>query len=323
MGVSFPATSPLPFIAECPVASPLCVDSTSPFTGSDVDSCFFPTNPFTFAFTAAVLLPPRGGLLTSVFSCVLLADAAVGLIIRSRKLPSAGAEVVGFLLVCEDLLSGLARDVRGVGRVDDVAGFGLEVVDCLLLGAEFVVEAGSCRAREAAVGAVSRDGRSIGFVASRFGIGGCAGFEFGLSWPAARATEAAVGAVKELRLAFFANCVGFVDVEADFGEGVAFAGDLTELDAGFAGALVETGVGLLVAGFFVSSTTASISFAAGTSSAVSFFCAFGSSSFLKSSATGGKALPPLTAASLLMSAGFISPGSSSAAVIGVSGFTGG
>ena len=86
---------------------------------------------------------------------------------------------MGFLLVvCEDLLSGLARDDRGVGRVEDVDGFaGREVVDALWFGAALVVVIGSCRARDAAVGAVSRDGRSTGFVASRFGIGGCAALE--------------------------------------------------------------------------------------------------------------------------------------------------
>ena len=114
------------------------------------------------------LLAPLGGLLTSLFSCVFPAEAAVGLIIRSRKLPSTGAEAVDFLLaVCEDLLSGLASEVRGVGLVDEVVGFiGLEEVDCLVVGAAvFVLEPVSWRAREAAVGAVRRDGRSIGFVA--------------------------------------------------------------------------------------------------------------------------------------------------------------
>ena len=43
---------------------------------------------------------------------------------------------------------------------------------------------------------------------------------------------------------------------------------------------------------------------------------------LRSSATGGNAAPPLTASSLVGSAGFIAPGSSSVAVVGLSGFAG-
>lgn len=75
--------------------------------GADFFAC-----PFAFGFVGGaaaavvVVLLVRGGLFTtSAFSCVLLAEAAVGRIMRSRKLPSAGGAAV-FLLTWEDLLSG-------------------------------------------------------------------------------------------------------------------------------------------------------------------------------------------------------------------------
>lgn len=98
--------------------------------------------------------------------------------------------------------------MRGVGRADEVRGLGRDVVDGLVVGTEVVLGAGaaSCFAREAAVGAVSREGRSMGFVVSlglaREAVDCCEVFDVDRSAPAVLATEAAVGAVNELRLGF-------------------------------------------------------------------------------------------------------------------------
>ena len=166
-------------------------------------------------FGGAVVLLDLGGLLASTLSCVLLDEAAVGLIIRSRKLPSAGGGA-GFRVVCDERDSGRWldwSDERGVGFADAGCGLGLVVVDTLPLTVLLLLcegtGVGSCLARDAAVGAVRREEISAGFVASL-----ALGLAFGecllevaavLSEPAARATELAVGAVRELLLAFFAG----------------------------------------------------------------------------------------------------------------------
>lgn len=120
---------------------------------------------------------------------------------------------------------------------------------------------GSCRARDAAVGAVSRDGRSTGFVASRFAFEGGESFEpvdDVLSAPPVRADEAAAGAASELRLAFFVSCGGL--------DGASLEDDIFDWLAGvfaavFVGALVITGADFSgsVTGFFGSSAAASTS----------------------------------------------------------------
>lgn len=204
-----------------------------------------------------------------------------------------------------------------VGAVVD--GFGLVVVEARkLLVAGFDCVSGSCFARDDAVGAVRCDGRLIGFVASL-------GLAFEVAVPAdlspgpVRAIDAAVGAVSELRLGFLRGALaGWVlggSAFADFDAEVAEAGDLTlagDLTVGvaFEGGLVEMAAGLLVpltAGFFPASFAALV---------------FWLVDFLKSSATGGSACPPLTASALAGLEGFISFGSSSAPVVGLSGFSG-
>lgn len=134
-----------------------------------------------------------------------------------------------------------------------------------------------------------------------------------------RAIDAAVGAVSELLLAFFAGALSDVDagdsVLADEDDAFAddgvfgwLAGDFTALEDVFEGGLVEMAAGLpLVVGFFVSA------FFAGADGFVDG---------LRSSVTGGRASPPLTASSFDGSAGVISFGSSSAPVTGFSGFSG-
>lgn len=361
--------------------------------------------PLGFAFGGAGLRV-LGGLLGSVFSCVLLDEAAVGRIMRSRKLPLAGA--AGFLLTCEvrdSGLAGCASEDRGVGRAEEVLGFGLVAVDALplkplvlmvealplnplvlmveplplnplvlmvdalplnppVLGA---ADAGSCFALEAAVGAVRREGKLIAFVPSlglTFELSDCLlVVETVRSDPAALATDAAVGAVSELRLAFFVGSLVETDlgdsvfgtlfvgslVETDLGDSVFevldvlaesgvfgwLAGDLMLLDDGLAGDFVEMEAGLplgdaFAAGFFADFRALSSDFVAGacvvsplvfgadSASSARSLWPFGR----KSSATGGKASPPLTACSFAGSAGFITAGSSSAAVVGLSGFAG-
>lgn len=176
--------------------------------------------------------------MTSGFSCVLLADAAVGLIMRSRKLPSTGA--VGFLFEVWDVRDSgrAAREGRGVGL--EAAGFTRVVVGAGLDGA-VVVWACSSLARDAAVGAVKREDTSAGFVTSR-GFALAVG-DVCLSAAAARATDAAVGAVRELLLAFLLRPLWEV---ADVAGLAWFGGDLTELGAGFDAVLVELAAGLLL-----------------------------------------------------------------------------
>ena len=212
--------------------------------------------------------------------------------------------------------------------------------DLPLTGGAFeVVEAGSWRAREAAVGAVSREGKSIGFVVSLgfevFAGGDC--FELlvdtARSAPAALATEAAVGAVNELRLAFLVGCEDAAAGDAtDLGDVACFAddgvlGDFKLLADGRAGALVDRDASLplgagLPSGFlplFAALAEFCSSFVAEASPDGSLATAASLPSVLRSSATGGNASPPLTAASLVGSAGCRSVGSSSAAVVGLSG----
>ena len=170
--------------------------------------------------------------------------------------------------------------MRGVGRAEEVGGFGREVVDDFRLELESLpfmvglieVEAGSasCFAREAAVGAVSLDEISAGLVASRgLVLGGEALVlvELCLSVFAALATEAAVGAVSELRLAFLAGSRELVAFDVALGEEVDGAlaedgvrgwlfvseGDFSELEDAFEGALVDMAAGLpFGVGFFES-----------------------------------------------------------------------
>ena len=242
---------------------------------------------------------------------------------RSKKLDSGAA------VLFESRDSGrccAANDDRGVGFVDAV-GFGRDVVDALkfvLVEVDVGAGAGSYFALEAAVGAVRCDGRLTGFVTS-LGLG----FEIGdvlvlvgfSGAPPVRAIEAAVGAVRELLLAFFAGAFSdvdagdsvFVDDEEAFADDGVFgwlAGDLTALalDDVFDGAFVEMAAGLpLVIGFFASAVLPDPE---------------GCVDEVRSSVTGGRASPPLTASSCDGSAGFISPGSSSAPVTGLSGFSG-
>lgn len=78
--------------------------------------------PFTFGFGAGFVFDD--GLFASAFSAVRLADAAVGRVIRSRKLPSTGARLRR--AECEESLEvgrgAAASDVRGFV---ETAGFGL------------------------------------------------------------------------------------------------------------------------------------------------------------------------------------------------------
>lgn len=193
-----------------------------------------------------MVLLGRGGLLTSVLSCLswdLLADAAVGRIMRSRKLPSAGAGFLGGADVPEVRDSGRwlgASDERGVGLAEEVVGvgfgFGFGAAEGLLLaalgrGAGACADSGSCFAREDAVGAVRREGRSIGLVVLGLLVSGLAAVEGLLEVELVRSVlcdldiDEAVGAVREVRLAFFTGCFCFGPSE---GAGACFlvaAGD--------------------------------------------------------------------------------------------------
>ena len=295
------------------------LSSLAPCTSAFFSSTFF-GGPFVFGFAGAAAFC-LGGLLASVFSCVLLALAAVGFIILSRKLPSAGATLRRKCEVCDvredGRCSGASED--RLDFVAEVDGFGFEVVDARrLLLAGFDCISGSCFAREDAVGAVRCEGRLTGFVVS-LGLGLEVAVLDALSLGPDRAIDAAVGAVRELRLAFLRGALAgcafgdsvFAGFEAKLAEvGVlALAGDLIVVAAGFGGALVEIAAGLpvpLTVGFFPAAFAAS---------------ALWPVDFLKSSATGGNACPPLTASALAGSAGLISFGSSSAPVTGLSGFS--
>lgn len=266
-------------------------DSSSITLGSsEALGAAFPAFACPFAFGRIGMPFCLGGLFTSVFS-VLADDAAVGLLILSRKLLSTGA--AGFLVVfCDVLDSGRpAREDLGVGRADAVFG-GARLAAAGL--AVFVAD--SNRAREAAVGAVKREEMSIGLVVS-LGFGfGAVEVDACFSAAAVRATEAAVGAVREVLTGLVGALAEVVEERGFLG---GLIGDLTVLEDAF-GALVEMEAG----------------FAASALDAVGFV------SFLKSSATGGNASPPLTACSLTGSAGFISAGSSCSPVTGLSGFSG-
>lgn len=133
--------------------------------------------------------------LESASFAVLFAKAAVGLVIRSRKLPSTGA-LTFVVAVCELRESGRPSDGR-----PEVVGF--VRVD---VGAALAADADgpSTLAREAAVGAVRREEISTGLVGSRgFGFG-AAGFEEATlsAAAAAFATDAAVCALSDARLGF-------------------------------------------------------------------------------------------------------------------------
>ena len=134
------------------------VTASSPFgfARSDFFATGFVAVPFVFALAGAAAFD-RGGLFTSVFSCTLLALAAVGFIILSRKPPSAGAWLLRVVDVCDvrelGRWSGASED--RLGLTVEVVGFGLEAVDARRL---LVVDVGllsaSCFARDEAVGAV-------------------------------------------------------------------------------------------------------------------------------------------------------------------------
>jgi len=228
-----------------------------------------------------------------------------------------------------------ASEDRGVGLVEAGGGLGLDaVVD---LDAEALGIDGSCLAFDAAVGAVRRVGRLIGFVPSLgLSLDDSDGCESRLSKTVAFATDEAVGAVRELRLDLV--CVDVLgdsafEAMAEVDEGVLWlAGDFRTFGVGFEDALVARGDGLplgvaLEAAFLaVLDAVSNIFFAGGvcasTMSGSTRADSTEGSDGLRSSATGGNASPPLTAFTLVRSAGCISLGSSSAPVVGLSGFTG-
>lgn len=169
--------------------------------------------------------------------------------------------------------------------------------------------AGSCFAFDEAVGAVRCDGRLTGLV-TPLGFAAAVGEVFVLSGAGpARAIDAAVGAVKEL-LAGFEAADELVEVAALTAEGVLGCdmGDLTAFPLGLVADLVDMADGLLDIGVFSDCSRIVAGVGADVVDAV------------RSSATGGKACPPLTACASVRSAGFISPGSSSAPVTILSGF---
>lgn len=226
---------------------------------------------------------------------VRLAKAAVGRVMRSRKLPSTGA-LAFFVPVCEFRDSGRPREGRaeldGFERV--VVAAGLDAVVAAAAGP-------STRARDAAVGAVRREETSTGLVGSRgFAFTAAdAGFA-ALSAGAVLALDAAVGAASEVRLAFLVTGLGDVTVLVD---AVVGCGDLALID----------GLGGLLA------VDVAVGFDAGL--ALFGLVAVFEVVLRRSSAEGDNAFPPLTAPALVGSAGFISAGSSSAPVTGLSGFS--
>lgn len=246
------------------VSSPGSAESTA-------DGRAFFDCPFVFGREGSFCL--SADVLASASFAVLFAKAAVGLVMRSRKLPSTGA--LGFLLaVCELRDSGRPSEGRpalvGFVRVDAAAG--------LATGAE----GPSTRAREAAVGAVSREEISTGLVGSRGFCFGPTGLEAAaLSAAAARATDAAVGADSDARLGFLLIWCGEA---ASLVGAVVDCGDLRLTDGRDGLLAVEMAEGFGRAGLL----------------AVLF--------------------SPLTASALVGSAGFITAGSSSAPVTGLSGF---
>lgn len=163
---------------------------------------------------------------------VRLAKAAVGRVMRSRKLPSTGA-LAFFVPVCEFRDSGRPREGRaeldGFERVVVAAGF-----DAVVAAA-----GPSTRARDAAVGAVRREETSTGLVGSRgFAFTAAdAGFAV-LSVGAVLALDAAVGAASEVRLAFLVTGLGDVTVLVD---AVVGCGDLALIDG--LGGLLAVAVG--------------------------------------------------------------------------------
>jgi hypothetical protein len=174
-------------------------------------------------------------------------------------------------------------------------GFALEVEGFEIAGAAAEVSA-SCRAREAAVGAVRREEISRGLVT--FGLdvvvedaGGLPTAAVALSAAAARATEAAVGAVRDERPAFLVGCEVVV-------------GDL----------MLETRL------LPVELLRSPLVFPVREVVVLGDFLVVVVDFLRKSSVVGERAAPPLTASSLVGSAGFMTAGSSSAPVVGLSGF---
>ena len=108
--------------------------------------------PFTLGFVEGLDL---GGLFGATFSCRWPDDAAVGLVIRSKKLPSTAAKLL-LPDVCEPRESGrcpAASDDRAGGFVEGTCGFGLDERDALNEDEDAAVS-GSCFAFDEAVGAV-------------------------------------------------------------------------------------------------------------------------------------------------------------------------
>jgi hypothetical protein len=278
------------------------------------------------------------GLVSLGLSWVFEAEAAVGRIMRSRKLSEGAAVVLDFLgaagcalrdsgrVVVEARAAGLEDEICCLGTVRLVAAG--RVVDALLLSA-------SCLAREAAVGAVRCEGRLAGLVVSRLAAG-AAVFTV-LDARLSRPEDAAVGAVRELRLVLRSR-LGLEALVGDRGDllevddFLSEIGDLRLLLAAFAGDPVATGSGLwllrgLMPGLFegvdlISATDLGVAVGCAAcflGGVISAFLLLG----LRSSATGGNAWPPLTASSLTAIAGFNEPASSSAPVVGLSGLAGG
>lgn len=304
--------------------------------------------PFILAVGFLSTLPVRLGAAFSSagLSCTLLALAAVGRIMRSRKLPSEAG-------LWDGRGSGpfAARDVRGVGFAEAGAGLVAGFLDPLM----DVEAAGgwpaSRFAADEAVGAVRCEGRLTGRVGD-LGRVLAGGEDLLVGWPAGFAVvpvdfvfaaDDAVDAVSELLLAFLVGSRGAA-VSATcgdcFGESVFtdgalaergvlgwLAGDLGTLELAFGDDLSVMAGGLPAAGvcfrglFFALGK--SVDAAAGVFGSVCSDVPPPVPLGLKSSVTGGSASPPETAASSTGSLGFMSPGSSSTADTGLSGFSAG
>lgn len=125
----------------------------------------------------------RGGLFVSVFSCILLAELAVGRVMRERKLSSAftgfgilGREEVGFVAVVFDRPS--EPPIPAMDDLNPLVDARMECRAVAFCGGAIlepvVFDTSSCLAAEDAVGAVRREGRST----TRVGALWC-GFAFG------------------------------------------------------------------------------------------------------------------------------------------------
>lgn len=125
--------------------------STAAFVEVDF-AAVFESCPFAFGFAEGL---DFGGLFATTFSWVLPDDAAVGLVIRSKKLPSTAAKLL-LPEVCEPRDSGrcpAASDERAGGFEEGICGFGLDAREALKEDEDAAVS-GSCFAFDEAVGAV-------------------------------------------------------------------------------------------------------------------------------------------------------------------------